>query len=94
MAQEIIMSMPSLHTSGGIFLLYPAMRAAKVTTTQNKQYIMSMLRKVALEVPVADLLAEHIKEFERHLPTEEQCREVQYLYGENWDVSGNFIGTV
>ena len=74
------MSMPSLFTSGGIFLLYPAMRAAKVLSPEEKLYIVSMLNRISMEVPVASLLANHVLEFEVS-PTDEQCRPVGV-----WDI--------
>jgi len=67
------MSMPSL-TAGGIFLLYPAMRAAKVLSVRDKIYIMAMLRKLAYDVPVASALADHILDFQFEPPTPEQCK--------------------
>jgi len=75
------MSMPSLFTSGGIFLLYPAMRAAKVLSREEKLYIVSMLNKISWEVPVATLLAKHVLEFEFNPPTDEQCRPADV-----WDI--------
>jgi hypothetical protein len=80
------MSMPSLSTSGGIFLLYPAVRAAKVMSREDKLFIVSMLRKVAFEVPVAAHLAEHVLEFEYELPTLEQCR---FSFAKVWDIQEN-----
>jgi len=66
--------MPSLFTSGGIFLLYPAMRAAKVLPKDEKLYIVSMLKKISWEVPVAALLANHVLDIEFNPPTDDQCR--------------------
>lgn len=68
LAREIVMSMPSLSTPGGIFLLYPAMRAAKVLSARDREYISSMLSQVAMEVPVAGHLAVHVLEPEFDLP--------------------------
>jgi hypothetical protein len=87
--------MPSLYTSGGIFLLYPAMRAAKVLSRADKLYIISMLNKVAYEVPVASLLAAHVMEFEMEPPSLEMCKApLTNIYGDNWDTKGNFIGSL
>jgi hypothetical protein len=72
------MSMPSLFTSGGIFLLYPSMRAAKVLSSEEKLYIVSMLHRISWEVPVASLLANHVLEFEL---SPEQCKPVGV-----WDI--------
>lgn len=96
MAKEIVMSMPSLYTSGSVFLLNPAMRASKVTTTENKIYIMAILKKISLEVPVAALLVGLIKEFEMYVPNEERCsaQHLRRLYGDNWDAAGNFVGAI
>lgn len=80
------MSMPSLSTSGGIFLLYPAMRAAKVMSREDKLFIVSMLHKIAFDVPVAAYLAEHVLEFEFEPPTLEQCRAPM---AKVWDIQGN-----
>ena len=76
------MSMPSLFTSGGIFLLYPAMRASKVLSREEKLYIISMLNKLSREVPVAALLAAHVLGYEMHPPTEEQCKNPSGV----WDI--------
>lgn len=77
MGREIVKSMPSLSTSGCIFLLYPAMRAAKVLSREDKLYIASMLHKIAFDVPVATHLAEHVLEFEFEPPTITLCRAVE-----------------
>jgi hypothetical protein len=69
------MSMPSLSNSGGIFLLYPAMRAAKVVSREEKLYIVSMLNKISAEVPVAAALASLVLELEFNPPTEDQCNK-------------------
>jgi hypothetical protein len=81
--------MPSLSTSGGIFLLYPAMRAAKVLSREDKLFIVSMLHKIAFDVPVAVQLAEHVLEFEFEPPTIEQCRTP---LPKIWDIQGNYVG--
>jgi hypothetical protein len=80
------MSMPSL-TTGGIFLLYPAMRAAKVMPLAAKKYIMSMLRKMAYDVPVASALADHIQDFEMEMLTPQQC---QHHMTRVWDIQEGF----
>lgn len=82
------MSIPSLYSGGSIFLLFPAMKAAKVLPRQDKLYIVSMLNKIALEVPVAARLAEHVLEFEMKVPTPEQCRLPPSL----WDIQGDYVG--
>ena len=82
------MSMPALYPSGGIFILYPAMRAAKVLSQMEKLYIVSMFYKIASEVPVAEGLAEHVLEFETVIPTLEQCRPRASL----WDINGGYVG--
>jgi len=89
LGREIVTSMPSLSTSGGIFLLYPAMRAAKIMSREDKLFIVSMLRKVAFDVPVAAKLAEHVLEFEFKPPTPEQCRT---QLAKVWDIQGNYVG--
>jgi hypothetical protein len=80
--------MPALYNSGGIFILYPAMRAAKVLSREEKLYIVSMFHKIASEVPVAEGLADHVLEFETELPTPEQCRPRPSL----WDIDGGYVG--
>ena len=72
--------------SGGIFLLYPAMRAAKVMSREDKLFIVSMLQQIAFDVPVAAHLAEHVLEFEFEPPTLEQCRTP---FAKVWDIQGN-----
>lgn len=87
------MSLPTLSTAGGIFLLYPVMRAAKVLDREEKLYLISVLLKLAAEVPVAAPLAAHIMEFEYEPPTYEQCRvPLANVWGEGWDTKGHFIG--
>lgn len=80
------MSMPSL-TTGGIFLLYPAMRAAKVMSRADKVYIMTVLRKIAYDVPVASALADHILDFEFEPPTPEQCKRQMTKV---WDIQDGY----
>jgi len=84
------MSMPSLSTSGGIFLLYPAIRAAKVLDRQDKLYIVSMLNRVAPDVPVAGPLAMHILEFENDFPQLEHCQSP--FAKKIWDMNGDYVG--
>lgn len=87
------MSLPTLSNAGGIFLLYPVMRAAKVLDREEKLYIVSILLKISDEVPVAAPLAGHVLEFEHEAPTYEQCRvPLAKVWGEGWDTKGNFIG--
>jgi hypothetical protein len=87
------MSLPTLSSAGGIFLLYPAMRAAKVLDREEKLYIVSILQQISVEVPVAAPLAAHILEFEFVPPTYEQCKiPLAKVWGEGWDTRGNFIG--
>ena len=76
------MSMPSLFTFGGIFLLYPAMRATKVLSREERLYVVSMLTKISVDVPVASLLASHVLEFGLNPPTEEQCKNPSGV----WDI--------
>ena len=76
--------------SGGIFLLFPAMRAAKVMSREDKLFIVSILHKIAFDVPVAAQLAEHVLEFEFEPPTPEQCR---VPLAKVWDIKGNYVGT-
>jgi hypothetical protein len=88
------MSFPTLSSVGGIFILYPAMRAAKVLGTPEKQYIISILRKLSAEVPVAFPLAAHVMEFEMTSPTDEMCKApLAKVWGPYWDIKGNFLGT-
>ena len=94
LAKEIVMSFPSLSVGGGIFLLYPAMRAAKVLSTPEKRYVISTLQKISTEVPVAGGLAAHIMEFEMGPPTEEMCSApLGKIWGPYWDIKGNFLDT-
>lgn len=87
------MSMPSLSLAGAIFLLYPAVRAAKVLSREEKLYIVSVLNEMSIDVPVAGPLANHILEFEMDFPTREQCQTpLAQIYGDNWDIKGTFIG--
>jgi hypothetical protein len=86
LGKEIVMSMPSL-TTGGIFLLYPAMRAAKVMSLDEKKYIMAMLRKMACDVPVASALADHIQDFEMEMLTPQQCQRHMTRV---WDIQEGF----
>jgi hypothetical protein len=88
-AKDIIMSLPGLNTTGGIFVLYPAMRASKVVGREEKVYIMSMLNKVADEVPVARALAMHILEFEHEVPNE-KCQSP--LSKKIWEIGANNFG--
>ena len=69
--------MPSLSTSEGIFLLYPAIRAAKVLSRKDKLFIVSILHKIAFDVPMAARLAEQVLEFEFEPPTIMQCRAAE-----------------
>jgi hypothetical protein len=89
LAREIVMSMPSLYTSGGIFLLYPAMRAAKVLSREDKLYIVSMFHEIASEVPVADNLADYVLEFEMYVPSPQECRPPANV----WDIQESYIGS-
>lgn len=82
LAKEIVMSIPSLATTGGIFLLYPAMRAAKVLSKVEKDYIVLTLNRMASEVPVTVLLASHVLGFGDKIPTLGQCK----LPMEFWDI--------
>ena len=52
MAHEIVMSIPSLYKSGGLLLAFPGRQAAKVLDKPCRQYIASVLMKLAAEVPV------------------------------------------
>ena len=74
--------MPSLFTYGGIFLLYPAMRATKVLGREEKLYIVSVLNKISADVPVATVLAQHVLQFEFNTPTGDQCTAPSEL----WDI--------
>jgi len=82
--------MPSLSTAGGIFLLYPAMRAAKVLGGQERTYVINMLNKIAADVPVASALADHLLELEMlgDDPTQWLCKPpgVSVIFGENWAI--------
>jgi hypothetical protein len=51
------MSMPSLYKAGAVFLIFPARKAAKVVGRQHKQYIIHMLMQMAVELPVAMVVA-------------------------------------
>jgi hypothetical protein len=94
LAKEIVMSFPSLTSVGGIFILYPAMRAAKVLGTAEKRYLISTLQKISREVPVAAPLAAHIMEFELGPPTDEMCNApLAKVWGPYWDIKGNFLGS-
>ena len=88
------MSFPTLTSVGGIFILYPAMRAAKVLGTAEKRYIISILQKISNEVPVAAPLAAHVMEFEMAPPTDEMCNApLAKVWGQYWDIKGNFLGS-
>jgi hypothetical protein len=91
LAKEIVMSLPGLNTTGGIFVLYPSMRASKVLGREEKLYIVRMLNKVAHEVPVARPLAMHIMEFEHEIPSE-NCRSV--LSKQIWEINATNLGTM
>ena len=83
------MSMPGLSGAGAIFLLYPAMKAAKVLTRRETLYIVSVLNEISDEVPVAGPLAAHILECETEPPAREQCpTPLAQIYGDNWDIMG------
>lgn len=58
------------------------MRATKVLGREEKLYIVSMLNKIAADVPVASLLAKHVLQFEFDTPTGDQCRAPSDL----WDI--------
>lgn len=60
-AHEIVMSMPSLYKGGAVFLIFPSRQAAKVLGRQYKQYIVGILMKVAVEIPVAMFVAAGIQ---------------------------------
>jgi hypothetical protein len=70
--------------------LYPAIRAAKVLGKQEKLYIVSVLSKVAEEVPVAGPLAFHVLEFEDHVPLPEECKSP--LSKRIWEINRNYLG--
>jgi len=84
------MSMPSLSTAGGIFLLYPAMRAAKVLGRPDRAYVVNMLNKIAEDVPVASSLADHLLELEMlgDDPTQWLCNpsSMTMIFGEKWAI--------
>lgn len=61
LAHEIVMSMPSLYKAGAVFLIFPGRQAAKVLGRQYKQYIVGILMKVAVEIPVAMVVANTIQ---------------------------------
>ena len=55
------MSMPSLYKAGAVFLIFPGRQAAKVLGRQHKQYILRILMKMAVEIPVAMAAANSIQ---------------------------------
>jgi len=55
------MSTPSLYKNGAVFLIFPSRQAAKVLGRQHRQYILSVLMKIAVEVPPARLAAAAIQ---------------------------------
>jgi hypothetical protein len=81
LGKEIVMSMPSLASSGGLFLLYPAMKASKVLAREDKLYIISVLNRLSGEVPVASSLAAHVREYEMVVPTFGHCTPLVNFLG-------------
>jgi hypothetical protein len=64
------------------------MRAAKVMSREDKLFIVSMLHKIAFDVPVAAQLAETVLGFEFEPPTPERCR---VPLAKVWDIKG-YVG--
>jgi hypothetical protein len=46
------MSIPSLYKKGAVFLIYPIRQASKIVGRPQRQYITSILMKVADEIPI------------------------------------------
>ena len=61
------MSIPSLYKNGAVFLIFPSRQAAKVLGRQDRQYILRILMKIAVEVPAAKLAAAAIQAAENLL---------------------------
>ena len=92
MAKEIVMSMPELSKVGGVFLLYPAVRAAKILSGKETEYVISVLEEMADDVPVAGPLAKHIMECELDPPAQPECKSpLMQIYGDSWDIQDSFM---
>lgn len=54
------MSMPSLYKAEAVFLIFPGRQAANVLDRQYKQYILYILKKIAVEIAVAKAAANFV----------------------------------
>jgi hypothetical protein len=58
------MSIPSLYKKGAVFLIFPARQASYVVGRQERRYIVSILMKVADEIPIAGAVGATIQSFD------------------------------
>jgi hypothetical protein len=96
LAKEIVMSLPSLcqANAGGMFTLYPAMVAVRSLGIEDREYVVTVLKKVALDVPVAGHLAEYIIEtgLGNQLPVRACSPPHETVYGDLWGAGGRWTG--
>jgi len=55
------MSTPTVYKRGAVFILFPLKQASVVLGDTDKKYIISVLLEIAVEIPVAQVVAAGIE---------------------------------
>jgi hypothetical protein len=61
LASDIVMSAPALYRHGAVFIIFPLKQASNVLGDKEAKYIKRTLMEIAVEIPVAQIVAAGIQ---------------------------------